>query len=145
MSETRKNLESVFLLLLRVSLGLTMVIHGWVKIQNFEDTLTKFTNMGLPMPEISLYLAIAGEFLGGLGLIVGLLTPVAAFGVFCTMAVAVFHVHWSNGFLAKDGGFEFPFILMMTALYFIVRGAGCLSLDALFCKNKCKTGQSSSV
>ncbi len=135
-SSMRNRLEPLALALLRIFTGVVMATHGWQKIQNFEATLQNFTSMGMPMPKVMLILAIGGEFLGGLGLIVGLLTPLAAFGVFATMAVAVFKVHWANGLLAKDGGFEYPGTLMFVALYFMIRGAGALSLDALFCRKK---------
>jgi hypothetical protein len=88
--------------------------------------------MGIPLPAVSALLATAGEFLGGLGLIFGLLTRVAAFGVFCTMAVAVFVVHLPNGLLARNNGFEFPLTLLCAAFFFIAAGAGPISLDAWF-------------
>jgi len=132
----RNRLEPLALTLLRIFVGVVMTVHGWDKIQHFDATLQAFTGMGLPMPKIMTILAIGGEFLGGLGLLVGLLTPLAAFGVFCVMATAVFQVHFSKGLLAKDGGFEYPGTLMFVALYFIIRGAGPISLDGLFCRKK---------
>ena len=47
------------------------------------------------------------------------------------MGVAVFHVHFANGLLAKNNGFEYPLTLLVLAVYFIIRGGGCFSLDAL--------------
>ncbi|KAB2840758.1 DoxX family protein [bacterium] len=130
----RSRLEPLALTLLRISTGIIMAAHGWDKLQNLTATVEQFGAMGIP--KAGVYLAIAGELGGGLGLIVGLLTPVAAFGVFCTMAVAVLHVHLKNGLFAKDGGFEYPLTLAMVALYFIMRGAGPVSLDGIFCKKK---------
>lgn len=130
----RSRLEPLALTLLRISTGIIMAAHGWDKLQNLHATVEQFGAMGIP--KAGVYLAIAGELGGGLGLIVGLLTPIAAFGVFCTMAVAILHVHLKNGLFAKDGGFEYPLTLAMVALYFIMRGAGPVSLDALFCKKK---------
>ncbi|MDL1871868.1 DoxX family protein [Deltaproteobacteria bacterium PRO3] len=130
----RSRLEPLALTLLRISTGIIMAAHGWDKLQNLNATVEQFGAMGIP--KAGVYLAIAGELGGGLGLIVGLLTPVAAFGVFCTMAVAVLHVHLKNGLFAKDGGFEYPLTLAMVALYFIMRGAGPVSLDGIFCKKK---------
>ncbi len=98
----RGRLESLALTLLRISTGIIMAAHGWDKLQNLNATVEQFGAMGIP--KAGVYLAIAGELGGGLGLIVGLLTPIAAFGVFCTMAVAILHVHLKNGLFAKDGG-----------------------------------------
>jgi putative oxidoreductase len=129
------NLESkagvTGLTLARITLGVVMTVHGFQKLTGFDAWQSHVTSMGLPLPEVSARLAVAGELLGGLGLIVGLLTPVAAFGVLCTMLVAIFKVHLTHGFLARDGGFEFPLMLAMSALFYMLRGAGPVSLDAL--------------
>lgn len=117
------------LTLLRVSTGIIFVAHGWGKLTHIVDTATAFAGMGIPYPEISVYLAIAGEFFGGLGLLVGCLTPIAAFGIFCTMLVAIFKVHLPFGLMAQNNGFEYPLTLLMVSLYFIVRGAGPVSVD----------------
>ena len=72
-----------------------------------------FTGM-MHIPALLAVMAIAAEFLGGLGLIVGLLTRVAAFGIFCNMVVAVAMIHHKFGFFMnwagtpKGEGFEFP-------------------------------------
>lgn len=137
LENTRKKLAPLALTLLRVSTGVIMSVHGWQKLTNIAGTAEIFGKMGLPAPDILVYLAVGGEFLGGLGLIVGLLTPIAAFGVACTMAVAILKVHWSSGLLAQNNGFEYPLTLFMVALFFLVNGAGPIALDALCC-GRCK-------
>lgn len=116
--------------ILRVVVGVIMTVHGFQKLSDLGATESNFANMGIPLPAVSALLATAGEFLGGLGLITGLLTRIAAFGVFCTMAVAVFAVHLPNGLLASNNGFEYPLTLLATALFFIAAGAGPISVDA---------------
>lgn len=116
--------------ILRVAVGVIMTVHGFQKLTDLAATEANFANMGIPLPAVSALLATAGEFLGGLGLIVGLLTRIAAFGVFCTMAVAVFVVHLPNGLLASNNGFEYPLTLLCAAFFFIAAGAGPFSLDA---------------
>lgn len=132
----RSTLEPLALTLLRIATGVIMATHGWQKFQDVPAWINTLQGMGVPAPQFSAYLSIAGELGGGLGLILGLLTPIAAFGVFCTMAVAVFKVHFKNGLLASANGFEYPMTLMLIGLYFIMRGAGPISLDALFCRKK---------
>jgi putative oxidoreductase len=134
--KTRTALEPVALTFLRIFVGIVMATHGWQKYQNFAGTVEGFASMGFPNAKIMVMLAIAGELGGGLGLIFGLLTPLAAFGVFCVMVVAIAKVHWSSGLLAKEGGFEYPGTLLFVALYFMFRGAGPISLDRLFCRGK---------
>lgn len=137
----REKIAPWAVLILRVYVGLVMALHGWSKIQNIPGTIEGLGNMGLPSPEYLVYLAIAGEFLGGLGLLVGFLTPIAAFGVFCTMAVAVFKIHWANGLMASSGGFEYPMTLLWVALFFMAHGSGKYGVDAMCC-NKCCGGGS---
>lgn len=135
-AKSRARLEPLVLLIFRVTVGIVMAVHGWQKLTDIPTWTGHLTAMGVPFPQLSAYLSVAGEFGGGLGLIFGLLTPVAAFGVFCTMAVAVFKVHFANGLLAKNNGFEYPLVLMTAALYFMARGSGPFGLDTIFCK-KC--------
>ena len=116
---------------LRVTVGVITAAHGWQKLQNLESWQEQLASLGIPMPQLSGYLAIAGELLGGVGLILGLLTPVAAFGVASVLLVAIAAVHLPNGLFAENNGFELPLALMSVAIYFIARGGGPWSLDAL--------------
>ena len=75
------------LLILRVVTGVALMIHGWPKMQNPMHWMDK---MGSGTPAIFQALAALGEFAGGLGLIVGLLTPIATFGIAATMVGAIF-------------------------------------------------------
>lgn len=137
------SLEPLFLTILRVTVGVIMIAHGWDKLQDIALWTNRFEGMGIPFPKISVYLAIAGELGGGAGLFIGLLTPLAALGIASTMAVAILKVHLPNGLLAKNNGFEYPLTLFAAALYFIFRGAGPISIDGLFCRKKeCHSGES---
>jgi len=120
------------LTLLRVTLGVVFAVHGWAKLTDVNGTAQSFASLGLPLPTLMVYLAVAGELLGGVGLILGLVARVAALGPVCTMAVAIATVHWGHGLLAKNGGMEYPLILLVASAFFAVNGAGALSLDAWF-------------
>jgi putative oxidoreductase len=120
----------VALTALRVGLGITMVVHGWSKLMNVPAWTNSVRDIGIPLPEASAWLAIAGELLGGAGLLVGLMTPVAGFGLLCVMLTAIFSVHIGHGLLAKNNGFEFPMLIALVAAFFMARGAGPHSLDA---------------
>jgi putative oxidoreductase len=121
---------AVTILRVVVVVGLIMVAHGWGKLTALKPTVEAFTSMGIPAPEVSAYLAIAGELFGGLGLAFGLFTPVAALGVACVMIVAITQVHWPNGLMAQNGGFEYPLTLLVVAIYYVAHGAGPFSVDA---------------
>jgi putative oxidoreductase len=96
-----------------------------------------FTGM-LHIPASFAVLAIAAEFLGGLGLIFGLFTRVAAFGIFCNMAVAVAMIHHQFGLFMnwtgtqKEEGFEFHLLALAITVFLMIRGAGAVSADRLW-------------
>ncbi len=137
---TLTTLQPLALLLLRLVVGVIMVVHGWGKLHNIENFAGFLTSIGFttPSPIFHVYMAIACELLGGLGVLVGLLTRLAALGIVNAMAVAVFVVHWKNGLLADNNGFEYPLTLLAAGLLLICFGGGPYSLDAFICKLKCK-------
>jgi putative oxidoreductase len=127
-------------LVLRLVLGLVMFAHGSQKVLGWFGgttlyvTLNMFTQkMHMPLPLA--ILVIAAEFLGGLGLIVGFLTRIAAFGIACDMIGAIALVHWKNGLFMnwfgnqKGEGFEYHLLVIAICIALIIRGAGALSLD----------------
>lgn len=127
---------------LRATLGLVIFAHGaqkmlgWFGGFGFEGTMNFFTTQ-MGIPALFAFLAIAAEFFGGLGLIVGLLTRVAAFGVASVMAVAVAMVHTQFGFFMnwngnqKGEGFEYHMLVLAIAVVLMARGAGAWSLDRI--------------
>jgi putative oxidoreductase len=123
---------AITMTILRVAVGVIMVAHGAQKLLDVDAWQANVDKLGMPMPATFALLAIAAEFLGGLGLIAGLLTRIAAFGAFCTMAVAIYLVHLPHGLMNSNNGFEYPLTLACTMLFFIASGAGPYSLDAWF-------------
>lgn len=128
--------------ILRLALGVIFFAHGaqktlgWFGGYGFAATMGFFTGM-LHIPTLFAFLAIVAEFLGGLGLIFGLLTRVAAFGIFCNMVVAVALVHGQFGFFMnwtgtqKGEGYEYHLLLLATLAFLMIRGAGAASVDRL--------------
>lgn len=118
---------SLALLTLRVICGIAFMIHGWPKIQS------PFTWMGPDsnIPGFLLFLAAFSEFFGGLAWIIGLLTPLASFGMLCTMAVAVMtHVQRGDPFVGMGGSYELAAVYLAISFLLICLGAGKFSLDA---------------
>jgi putative oxidoreductase len=125
-------------LVLRITLAVVMFPHGaqkvlgWFGGHGFSRTMKYFTDSGIPA--VFALLAIAAEFLGPLGLAVGLLTRIAAFGVACVMLVAILTV-WPNGFFMnwygnqKGEGLEYHLLASGIAITLIIVGAGAWSLD----------------
>jgi putative oxidoreductase len=131
--------DSWALAVVRLALGVVMFGHGaqkmlgWFGGNGFTGTMGFFTGQGIPAPLA--FLAIAAEFFGSLGLIVGLLGRVAAFGIFCNMVVAILTVHLPNGFFMNwfgkqaGEGFEYHILAIGLALAIMIGGSGALSFD----------------
>ena len=132
--------DDSFMTALRLVLGVVMFAHGaqkvfgWFGGYGYAATMHAFTT-GMHIPAPLAFLAIVAEFAGGLGLIVGLLGRVAAFGILCNMAVAIVTVHAANGLFMnwagnqKGEGFEYHLLAIVIALAVIARGSGAFSLD----------------
>ena len=127
----RRTLGNIALTILRVVAGIIMIAHGWDKLAGFDEWQNNVASMGIPFPEISAGLSVAAELGGGIGLVLGALTPLAALGVFANMIVAIGAVHLGNGLFARNDGWEYPLTLAVIALFFVFRGAGPYSVDAL--------------
>ena len=115
---------------LRVTVGALLIPHGYSKLFGGarQGTADFFANVGFE-PAFVLALAVAlVEFVGGMALVLGLLTRPVAVAVAVFMATAVVF-HSANGFMWTNGGYEYPLMWMIGALFFAVRGGGRLSLD----------------
>ena len=126
-------------LILRLTLAVVIFHHGaqkvfgWFGGHGFKNTLQFFTSSGIPTGFA--LLAMAAEFLGSLGLAVGFLTRIAAFGIACVMLVAIVTVHWPHGFFMnwsgtqQGEGFEYHLLALGIAIALIIMGGGAWSVD----------------
>lgn len=116
---------------LRATVGLLLVPHGYAKLfGGLQGTADFFASVGYE-PAFALALTVGlVEFVGGLMLALGLLTRPVALAVAVFMANAVLF-HAGNGFLWTQGGYEYPLMWGIAALFFAVRGGGRVSLDRL--------------
>ncbi len=135
--------DAVAALVLRLGLGIVMFPHGaqkvfgWFGGYGLAGTWGFMTGQ-MHIPAVFAALAITAEFAGSLGLIVGLLGRVAAFGLGVEMAVAAFlGGHVANGFFMNwsghqaGEGFEYHILVVVIALAVMIKGSGALSLDRL--------------
>ena len=124
----------VGVLILRVVLGLTMAAHGYNKFfgkGGLAGTAGWFDSMGMKPGMFHARIAATTEMAAGLGLAVGLLTPVPAAGFVALMFVAAWTVHKANGFFIVKDGYEYNLVLAASAVGIATIGAGKLSLDHL--------------
>ena len=132
--------DDIAFTVLRLVLGVVFFVHGsqkmlgWFGGYGFKGTMGFFTQTA-HIPAVFAFLAIAAEFFGGLGLIVGLLSRIAAFGITVNMLVAIFTVHLANGFFMnwtgqqKGEGYEYHLLVLAMTVALMIRGAGAFSLD----------------
>jgi putative oxidoreductase len=128
------------LTVLRLVMGVIFFAHGaqktfgWFGGYGFSGTMGFFTQM-MHIPAPFAFLAICAEFLGGLGLILGALGRLAAFGIACNMVVAILMVHHNFGLFMnwsgqqKGEGFEYHLLAIAIAVVLMARGSGAFSVD----------------
>ena len=133
--------------ILRMTLGIVMFPHGagkalgWFGGHGFAGTMGSFTTQ-MSLPAVLAFLVILAEFGGSLGLVVGLLTRVAAFGIACVMTGAIVLVHWHNGFFMnwfgqpQGEGFEYHLLAIGISLALMIAGGGKWSLDGALAQRK---------
>ncbi len=126
----------------RVVLGVIFFAHGsqkvlgWFGGYGLKGTTEYFVSTGLP--RFVAYVVCFFEFLGGLGLLFGFLTRLAALAVGIVMVGAIARVHWRNGFFlnwevtpGKGHGLEANLAFLAMAVACLIAGGGALSLDRL--------------
>lgn len=129
--------------LLRVVLGVVFFAHGaqlmlgWFGGFGLHDSMQLFTGT-LHIPAPLALLAICTEFFGGLALLLGFLTRLAAIGIGIDMIVAIIMVHRQYGFFMnwygtqKGEGYEYHTLVIAMTIYLLIEGAGALSVDRMF-------------
>ncbi|SDS47176.1 DoxX family protein [Microlunatus soli] len=132
-AQRRSIAPDVGLLIGRVAIGGTMLMHGWQKFHDmgYGGVTGMFTKIGAPMPEVSAALVILLEVLGSAAFILGFLTRPIAVLFALDMIGAIVLIHGPNGFFSSDGGYEFVLLLGATALIYAFTGPGRIAVDAL--------------
>lgn len=132
-------------LILRVMLGIVMFPHGaqkllgWFGGFGFAGTMGFFTEQ-MHIPAMLAFLVILAESIGAVGLVLGFLSRVAAFGMACVMVGAIWLVHWPNGlFMNWSGkqageGFEYHLLVIAISLALMIAGSGKWSVDRIIAR-----------
>ncbi|MEV7737217.1 DoxX family membrane protein [Streptomyces sp. NPDC088921] len=125
--------ESTAVLLLRVVLGVTMIVHGlnhWRGGGRIAGTARWFTGLGLRHGRLQAWLSVVTEMGAGALLVLGLLTPLAGAAVMSVMLVAGLLAHRRNGFFVFKDGYEYVLVLAVACVALAMLGPGDVSLDA---------------
>ena len=117
-------------LLLRVALGLVFIAHGYPKLfKNFGQTAGFFDSIGIRPAKFWVFVVGGVEFFGGIALVAGFATQLAAALIAANMAVAIGKVKFKQGFVS---GYEFDLVLLLVAVALLVLGPGAYALDLGF-------------
>jgi putative oxidoreductase len=134
MNTSRVNLTTPWgIALLRVVTGIIFLMHGQQKLFEFGigGVTGMMTGLGVPAPGLMAIILTLVEFVGGIALILGAFTRIAALLVTIDVLTAMFLVHLPNGFFATSGGIELVLLLATVAITLILTGPGALALDTI--------------
>ena len=149
-------MKDLALLLIRIVAGGTLIAHGYTKLfggkgkaapealtriygPNFAKAVDEggpepfgkwLESMNVPYPQAAAYASGAAEFGGGLALLLGAWTRLAALAVIVNMVMAIRKAHWETGFYGQ-GGYEFPVQLTAAAAALFLAGPGAISVDGV--------------
>jgi putative oxidoreductase len=133
---TEKRLD-IALLVLRLVLAAVFITHGYSKLfhMGIGGVTGFFTSIGVPLPGVAAPFVAVLEFVGGIALLLGAFTRVAAFLLACDMLGAIILVHAKNGYAAPKG-VEAVLGNFGMAVAIALLGAGAYALDALFSRRR---------
>jgi putative oxidoreductase len=119
--------NTVVPLLLRLMLAAIFIYHGWSLIGGPEH---QWGANWLPGQPAAVQLAAAwGQLIGGIAMLFGFLTRLAALGLIAIMVGAIVLVHWPKGFDIRSGGFEYNAAIIAMCLCLLLGGPGPFALD----------------
>ncbi|MEX2625836.1 MAG: DoxX family protein [Ilumatobacteraceae bacterium] len=129
MTSVDPSVADIALLVLRVVFGVFFALHGINKLKSLAGTGRWFGSIGMKWPTFQARAAAFTEVGGGLGLALGLLTPLPAAGMIGVMVVATWVAHRKNGFFIVNEGWEYTASVALVAAFVATVGPGRWSLD----------------
>lgn len=119
------------LAILRISLGASIAYHGINKAKSISGTTSWFSSIGMKWSRQQALIAAGVEILAGVGLALGLLTPLNCMAIIALMTVAIVTVHARVGYFIflPNGGWEYCASIVAVATAIAVTGPGSVSLD----------------
>lgn len=112
---------------IRASIGVIFIVHS---LKKFDPSWQEWLiSVGIP-PEMQLPIALA-EFIGGILLVIGVLTRITGTVFAVILLGAIFHIRWENGFFISQGGWEWDLVMLAVVLVIIAAGPGRISVSHL--------------
>ena len=119
-------------LAVRVVIGLAFARNGWAKLHNLDNITDFFTQLGIPMPHANAVFVSSVECFGGVLLVLGLGTRIAALFLIGVMAVATLTAVWPDADKTLLDSIEISYLLSF--LWLVVAGPGPVSIDHLIAR-----------
>ena len=122
-------------LLLRAGMGVILIVHGlqkffgWFGGAGIERTAQLLEKFGYPAPLFWTYVIASLETFGGILLLIGFMIRPVAFAFAIFMIFAVHYTSTTGGFIWFRGGSEYSLVILFISVYYLMHGAGTLSLD----------------
>ena len=129
--EITSKLSDLSLLFIRLILAYGFLKPAMLKLKDVHAIGDWFAGMNYPFPYLNAWLATITETLGIILLVLGLGIRIISIPLMVTMLVAIFTIHFSNGFAAGDNGFEIPLYYFLMLFVLLTHGAGKYSVDQL--------------
>jgi putative oxidoreductase len=125
------NKIDVTMAILRGSVGISIAYHGLNKAKSIAGTASWFSSIGMKWSKQQALIAAATEIATGVGLAIGIATPLACIAIISVMTVAIVTVHARVGYFIflPNGGWEYCASIVAVATAIAVTGPGSLSLD----------------
>lgn len=126
--------RDIALLLARLVLGGVLVMNGWRSWINegVQARVNDFIDLGMPQPQLFAWTLVITQFVCGVLLIVGLLTPIAGAVVLIVFGLLIGFGQFQHGLWVDHGGYEYSLVVAALALIFTCFGGGRAALDMLF-------------
>ncbi len=132
------DLVSIGALILRIGLASIFIVRGYPKLfggpeypkgpSDFAKTLVK---LKIPSPEFFAWAIAVLEFVGGVFILIGFLTPLVSLLLSVELIVSIAKIYWKRGFV---GGWEYKFILLIISLALLFLGPGNWSVDGVLAR-----------
>ena len=129
----KAGVNDIALFLVRVTMGVIFVGHGLQKVfglfggPGIDGVTAMLSGMGFAYPGVWAWMVSLSEAIGGLFLVLGIMPRTSAGLIVIIMSVAIAKVHGSHGLFASNNGFEYPLLILVTAVFLISSGGGRFS------------------
>lgn len=137
-SKALEFLKDLPLLLIRLTLAYGFYTPAMNKWNDIDSVADWFASMNYPLPKINAYMAAGTETLGFILLTIGFVSRIISFPLIIVMLVAIFTVHYGNGWDASNNGFEIPFYYLVMLFVVLIYGPGRYSLEGIIKKFQSK-------